>query len=181
MNETNVLIMEYEDRVSRVLSRIVKRLGLEPFSTNNYSDFKELYRNHKPQIILLSLDSPTNNQGELCRYLVDQKSPSTIILLSNMDEEKLLGFERNGRSAGLNMGGILPKPMDMTSVQEKLEELIRPDQGNSLKKKVTCARLKIIERIRMLHTVLKMTRSKTTVSDRDLVLTDTGHLKRITT
>jgi CheY-like chemotaxis protein len=123
MNKSSVLIMEYEDRVSRVLCRIIKRLGLEPASTDNYHDFKKLYIESRPQFILLSLDTPANNQGELCRYLVDQKSPSTIILLSNMDEEKLLGFERNGRSAGLNM------------------ELITPDQGNLFKKKVPCARV----------------------------------------
>ena len=141
MNKSSVLIMEYEDRVSRVLCRIIKRLGLEPASTNNYHDFKKLYVESRPQFILLSLDTPANNQGELCRYLVDQKSPSTIILLSNMDEEKLLGFERNGRSAGLTMGGILRKPVDLTSVQSKLEGLITPDQGNLLKKKVPCARV----------------------------------------
>jgi len=141
MNETNVLIMEYEDRVSRVLCRIVQRLGMTPVSAGNYSDFKELYNSHQPGFILLSLDTPTDNPGELCRYLVEKKSTATIILLSNMDEEKLLGFERNGRTEGLNMGGILRKPVDLTSVQSKLEELITPDQGNSFKKKVPCARL----------------------------------------
>jgi DNA-binding response OmpR family regulator len=132
--------MEYEDRVSRVLCRILKRLGLEAASTNNYRDFKSLVNEYAPRFILLSLDSPTNNQGELCNYLVEQKTRATIILLSNMDEEKLLGFERNGRNAGLNMGGILRKPIDLNSVQNKLEELITPDQGNSFKKKVPCGR-----------------------------------------
>ena len=134
--ETSVLILEYEDRVSRVLCRITKRLGLEPASTNNYHVFKKLYLEHTPRLILLSLDSPANNQGELCNFLAEQKTPVTIILLSNMDEEKLLGFERMGRNAGLNMGGILRKPIDLSSVQTKLEELITPDQGNEIKKKV---------------------------------------------
>ena len=140
MNETNVLIMEYEDRVNRVLCRIVQRLGMTPVSADNYSDFKKLYHLHQPGFILLSLDTPTDNPGDLCHYLVEQKSRATIILLSNMDEEKLLGFERNGRTSGLNMGGILHKPVDLTSVQSKLEELITPDQGNFSKKKVPCAR-----------------------------------------
>ena len=140
MNKPSVLIMEYEDRVSRVLCRIIKRLGLEAVSSNNYRDFKYLFNQSKPQFILLSLDSPTNNQGELCHYLAQQKTRATIILLSNMDEEKLLGFERNGRNAGLNMGGILHKPIDLNSVQNKLEELITPDQGKTVKKKVLCER-----------------------------------------
>ena len=134
--ETSVLILEYEDRVSRVLCRITKRLGLEPASTNNYHVFKKLYLEHTPRLILLSLDSPANNQGELCNFLAEQKTPVTIILLSNMDEEKLLGFERMGRNAGLNMGGILRKPIDLSSVQTKLEELITPEQLNSFKKKI---------------------------------------------
>ena len=171
--------MEYEDRVNRVLCRIVKRLGMEPLSTDNYSNFKELYRKYQPRLILLSLDSPSNNQGELCRYLVDQKSPSTIILLSNMDEDKLQGFEKNGRAAGLKMGGILRKPVDLTSVQEKLEELIRPDQGNSVKKKVTCARLKIVDRLRTLITAVNTARPKTEIFERDLMLTETHKSKRI--
>ena len=136
MNKPSVLIMEYEDRVSRVLCRILKRLGLEAASTNNYRDFKSLVNESAPRFILLSLDSPTDNQGELCNYLAEQKTRATIILLSNMDEEKLLGFERMGRNAGLNMGGILRKPIDLSSVQTKLEELITPDQGNEIKKKV---------------------------------------------
>ena len=123
MNKPSVLIMEYEDRVSKV----------ELYYTTCRSQ-------SKPQFILLSLDSPTNNQGELCHYLAQQKTRATIILLSNMDEEKLLGFERNGRNAGLNMGGILHKPIDLNSVQNKLEELITPDQGKTVKKKVLCER-----------------------------------------
>lgn len=180
MNETNVLIMEYEDRVNRVLCRIVKRLGLEPYPTDNYSNFKELYRKYKPRVILLSLDSPANNQGDLCRYLVDQKSSSTIILLSNMDEEKLLGFEKNGRSAGLTMGGILRKPMDMTTVQSKLEELIRPDQRNHFKKKVISVTLETTPRNRVLSLVEEMTGSNPIPCDVNVNLFITGlnRLKR---
>ena len=142
-DQGSVLILEHEDRVNRVLCRILQRLDMAPVSANNYSEFKELYNENEPRFILLSLDSPTNNQSELFHYLVEQKTPATIILLSNMDEEKLLGFERFGRNAGLNMGGILRKPVDLTSVQSKLEDLIAPDQGNFSKKKVLSAKTDI--------------------------------------
>jgi DNA-binding response OmpR family regulator len=165
MNETYVLIMEYEDRVSRVLCRIIKRLGMESAAADNYSSFKELYKQYNPRVILLSLDSPTNNQAELCRYLVEQKTGATIILLSNMDEEKLLGFERTGRSAGLTMGGILRKPIDMTLIQSKLEELITPDQGNSFKKKVLSGVEKITERLIVQKLLKKEARLLTVILD----------------
>jgi len=48
MDESNVLIMEYEDRVNRVLCRIVRRLGLEPVSADNYNNFKSLCKEHHP-------------------------------------------------------------------------------------------------------------------------------------
>lgn len=166
--------MEYEDRVSRVLCRMVRRLGMSPIAADNYSDFKKLYDEFNPRIILLSLDTPTNNQGELCQYLVEQKALATIILLSNMDEEKLLGFERNGRTAGLNMGGILRKPVDLTSVQTKLEELITPDQGNSFKKKVPCVPVVTLEPPSMRNRKEKKVLCNTVITERDMILTGTG-------
>ena len=140
VNKDHILIMEYEGRVSRVLCRIISRLGLEPVPAGDYASFKALYDEHQPGFILLSLDSPKDDRSDVCRYLVESQSPATIILLSNMDEDKLRGFERTGRSAGLNMGGILRKPVDKTSLQSKLEQLIRQDQETNFNQRNTSSR-----------------------------------------
>jgi len=121
MNVTRVLIIEHEERVSRVLCRIFKRLDLEPTSANNYKDFIGLYSKLRPEIIFLSLDTPDGNHSELFNYLVEQQSQATIFLLSNMDEDKLSKFEEIGQASGLNMGGILRKPIDIDSVNAKLQ------------------------------------------------------------
>jgi len=83
---------------------------------------------------------------------VEEKTQARIILLSNMDEEKLFEFEKNGRSSGLTMGGILRKPMDMTSIQTKLKDLITPDPGKASKKKVIRGQLTILQRLMGLNT-----------------------------
>ena len=121
MNKTRVLIIENEDRVSRVLCRIFKRLDLEPTSANNLHDFIGLYSKLRPEIIFLSLDTPDVDHSELFNYLVEQQSRATIFLLSNMDEDKLANFEKIGQESGLKMGGILRKPINVDSVNAKLQ------------------------------------------------------------
>lgn len=150
MNKTRVLIMEHEERVCRVLSRIIKRMGFEPFSAIDYENFKSLYIKHRPEIILLSLEILDNDNAEFCRYLVEQGSNATIILLSNMDEDDLSSFEKLGLSAGLNMGGILRKPIDVDSVKSKLNNIMQQNRNNLIKKNLQLSEM-IPEILTMLH------------------------------
>ena len=51
-----------------------------------------------------------------------------------MDDDEISGFEQLCLLAGLNMGGILKKPVDVESVRLKLEGLARKEQMYTLKK-----------------------------------------------
>ena len=74
MNKDHILIMEYDGRVSRVLCRIISRLGLEPVPAGDYASFKALYDEHQPGCILLSLDSPRDGRSNVI-------SPLAIIIV----------------------------------------------------------------------------------------------------
>ena len=124
MDKIHVLILEHEERVSRLLCRIMKRMGFKPVSADNYEKFKTIYVETKPEIILLSLDIPAGDHNELCSYLVEHNSNANIVLLSNMDEDKLTNFIKTGKKSGLKMGGILRKPIDVDAVKK-----IFKDQG----------------------------------------------------
>jgi len=130
----HVLILEQDERVCRVLGRIIKQIGFEPLAMNEYSHFKTSYLEFKPDIILLSLDNPDVDHNKLLQDLVHQDTHMTIILLSNMDEDEIASFEKLCLVAGLNMGGILKKPIAVESVKFKLEELARKKHRQPLKK-----------------------------------------------
>ena len=130
----HVLILEHDERVCRVLGRIIKQIGFEPLAVNEYTEFKSAYRAFKPDIILLSLEVPNVDHQELLHYLIKQNSHATIILTSNMDDDEISGFEKLCLMAGLNMGGILHKPLDIESVELKLAGLAGKKYPGQLKK-----------------------------------------------
>ena len=120
MQEPRVLIVEHDDRVCRVLSRIFKRMGYEAFPAIDYEGFKSLYAEQTPAIILLNTEIPGHDSTEFFRFLVEQQSPAAIILLSDLEENETSDFTELGSSAGLNMGGILRKPVDVEAVKRLL-------------------------------------------------------------
>jgi CheY-like chemotaxis protein len=99
---------------------MIKRLGYEPHPVADYVAFKTLYSDAAPAVILLSLELAGNENAEYCRYLVERQSRTAIILLSNMEEEETSGFMKLGQSAGLNMRGVLRKPVDVDALKDLL-------------------------------------------------------------
>ena len=134
MQEHLALIVEPDERVSRVLCRIVKRMGYEPYPVADYEHFKALYNEAIPDIILLNLEIAGNDNTVFCRYLVEQKSTATIILLSDREEDETADLMKLGLSAGLNMGGVLRKPVDVEAVKELLAGRMPPQLSSPLKK-----------------------------------------------
>ena len=139
MQASTVLIVEHDERVCRVLSRIIKRMGYVPFPAGNYEDFKALYAEQQPAAILLNLGLPGNDHTEFFRYLVEQHSAATIILLCDLEENETGEFIQLGRSAGLNMGGALRKPVDVDAVKKVLQERVSPLKKSSVNRQTTAA------------------------------------------
>lgn len=144
MHNTGVLISEHDERVNRVLSRIIKRLGLEPYPAVDYQNFKQVYNEKLPEIILLSLDPADRDNGEFCRFLAEHNSQSIIILLTDMEEDDLLRFQELGSSAGLKIGGVLRKPLDVNHITELLSGLDVSSKTEGLKKNLKYRRLLLI-------------------------------------
>ena len=134
MHQPGALIVEPDERVSRVLCRIVKRMGYEPYPASDYEHFKALYNEAIPDIILLNLETAGNDNTVFCRYLVEQESTATIILLSDREEDETADLMKLGLSAGLNMGGVLRKPADVEAVKELLAGRMPPQPSSPLKK-----------------------------------------------
>lgn len=134
MQESGVLIVEQDDRVSRVLCRILKRMGYKPFPAIDYEGFKSLYADNKPAIILINMEIPGGENTDFFRYLVEQQSQSAVVLLSDLEGNETSEIIELGKSAGLNMGGILRKPVDVESVKQLLTERLPDNQVFPVKK-----------------------------------------------
>ena len=134
MHTSGVLILEHDERVCRVLSRIVQRLGFEALPASDYAGFKTLYAGYKPAVILLNMDTTGNDNAEFFRFLVEQQSQANIILLNDPEETETRDLMDLGKAAGLKISGILRKPIDVEAVKRMLAEQFPPDRTATLKK-----------------------------------------------
>ena len=134
MYEPMVLIVEHDERVCRVLSRIFTRMGYAAIAAADYECFKVLYQEQIPAVILLNLEIAGYDNAEFYRYLVEQKSETAIMLLSDMEEDDTANILKLGSTAGLNMLGILRKPVDVDSVKALLGQQVRLQLSHPLKK-----------------------------------------------
>ena len=151
MQEPRVLIVEHDDRVCRVLSRIFKRMGYEAFPAIDYEGFKNLYAEKTPAIILLDMEIPGHDSTDFFRYLVEQHSPAAVVLLSDLEENETSEFLELGKSAGLNMGDILRKPVDVEAVKQLLGGEYPETQDSPLKKSQKNRQsLQVIDRVMIL-------------------------------
>ena len=150
MNKNRILIMDHDKRISRVISRISKRMGFESLSVHSPDMFKTSYAEFKPDIVLVDLElSEEASDFKFLYYLAEQNSKVTIILLSGMDEVEIMNIKKLGLSLGLEMDGVIRKPIDIDDVKSKLGGLELDDPARPLKKNIleteTCyAKLQIM-------------------------------------
>ena len=77
----------------------------------------EIYKKHKPNILLLDINMPGLNGLELTKQIREQdKLTRIIILTAHLEQDKLLF------AAELNLTKYLPKPISRLQLKEALNE-----------------------------------------------------------
>lgn len=125
-SKNRVLIIDDDPRICRILKRVADDLGIESFATDNPELFEPANLGFEPNIIFMDLQMPKIDGVELLRKLAEQHSSAAIIVVSGMDESVLETTKELGKSLGLNMAGILQKPIDIDKTQEILQRHFEP-------------------------------------------------------
>lgn len=120
-NLNRLLVIDDDPAVGSLIGRIARRAGFDVIVTNDVSDFKQRVRNWRPAMISLDLAMPEADGVELLRYLADERSTARIVIISGFDERILEAANHLGAARGLNMAGMLPKPVQI----EELRDLLR--------------------------------------------------------
>lgn len=126
MFDNRVLIIDDDPRICRIIKRVANELGVESFATDDSALFESAYLEYAPNIILMDLQMPKLDGVELLRKLADQDSRAAIILVSGMDKSVLETTEDLGKSLGLNMAGVIVKPIDIDNLKKILEKQFDP-------------------------------------------------------
>ena len=114
-----VLVIDDDPEVGAMIGNIARQANFDVIVTIDPADFKQKVRSWRPAIIIMDLGMPDMDGIELLRHLADERVAARILIVSGFDQ-KILGMaERLGAARGLNMCGVVQKPVrnfDLTRI-----------------------------------------------------------------
>ena len=116
----SILYVEDEENVRAMLSRFLKRFCDELYVAQNGEEGLELYKEHKPSIVISDIKMPKMNGLDMIKEIKAIDHTQLVLLLSAHSDSEYL-FE----AINLNVDGYVLKPIDLDVVNEKITQFIR--------------------------------------------------------
>jgi EAL domain-containing protein (putative c-di-GMP-specific phosphodiesterase class I) len=133
-----LLVVDDETALARLVKAAGESAGYEVFITRVPSAFIEKARAWNPTVIMLDLGMPGTDGIELLRGLAEHSCAAQVVLMSGADDKVLESALRLGRERGLRMGGILQRPVQLTTLRSFLarfqaaKTLLSADLANAI-------------------------------------------------
>lgn len=118
-----LLVIDDDPAVATVIGGMARRAGYDVIVTADPVDFRQRARAWRPSIIILDLAMPESDGIELLNYLADQRVEAHILIVSGQDLRILEAAQRVGAARGLNMSGVLQKPVRSADLVEALKRI----------------------------------------------------------
>ena len=127
-----LLVVDAEQRVRDFFAEIA---SLSNFVVAKATDVHEMQRRlsyFDPTVVLLGLDRKLTTTAEKLKLLRETDCNARILLMSALPDQDVVAAENIGMILGLDMSGIVPRPVSVVQVREQLEALRKPSSADEL-------------------------------------------------
>jgi CheY-like chemotaxis protein len=121
--QPRLLLIDDEPALADFLANAARECGFEPVVTSDDTEFRNTFRNDKPDMVALDLGMPGMDGVELLRFLADEEYHSPVLIVSGFDRRVLESAFRLGEALGLNMAGPVEKPVRLEAIEQVLNQL----------------------------------------------------------
>ena len=111
MTQPRLLAIDDEPGILNILGDLGQHAGYETYATSEPDEFLQRAHDWGPDLILMDLQMPQIDGVELLRRLAGDDVRSPIVLMSGVDDKLLRTVGDLGTDLGLNMAGVLHKPI----------------------------------------------------------------------
>jgi EAL domain-containing protein (putative c-di-GMP-specific phosphodiesterase class I) len=118
-----VLIFDDDEAIGRVLSKAATKLGFEAVAVGDQAAFAAQMLTDPPHVVILDLQLGTTDGVKQLRMLASGNFAGAVVLMSGFDARVLASARALSVHLGLNVAGVLEKPLRLASVQEVLVRL----------------------------------------------------------
>ena len=118
-----VLVVDDEKRLTDFLQDFFTRLGYEMHVASSGEEAFRAIQEHIPTLVLLDMHLPGMDGIEVLRTLKAKHAAVKIIVMTSYDEE----YQKRAKEAGAD--AFFPKPLSLTDLTVKIEELLKTEDA----------------------------------------------------
>lgn len=130
-NELNILVVEDDDFQREMLVNMLRSLGVTSVSeaANGQQALELLHsENAEPMdIAICDMNMPEMDGMEFLRHLGQEKSATSIIILSTLDKALLASVAKMSLAYGMKLLGVIEKPTSVAQLEALLSKYERTD------------------------------------------------------
>jgi EAL domain-containing protein (putative c-di-GMP-specific phosphodiesterase class I)/CheY-like chemotaxis protein len=126
VGERRLLAIDDEDGLLAVVRAVGSDAGYDVVTTSDPGEFLEKTREWQPTLVFMDLQMPDVDGVELLRQLAADNVSAPIVLMSGVEDKVLRTIGDLGADLGLNMRGVLSKPVRLETFRRTLEEHAAP-------------------------------------------------------
>ena len=123
MAQPRLLLIDDEPTLAEFLADAARESGFDPVITGEDEEFRNAFREQRPEMVALDLGMPGMDGVELIRFLADEKFEAPVLIVSGFDRRVLETAFRLGEALGLTMVGPVEKPVRFEVLEETLSRL----------------------------------------------------------
>jgi DNA-binding response OmpR family regulator len=120
-----MLIIDDEPEICDFLRDIALGIGYDVVTANRAEDFKRAFAEMRADVILLDLTLPGTDGIELLKYMAEMGTRARILIVSGYDEGIRRMAHTIGVAKGLDMAGVLAKPLRVAELRGLLSQFLR--------------------------------------------------------
>lgn len=127
MSANQLLILDDDPRILRVLAEIGRRARYHVTATASVDEFLRAYDGLAPSLVILDLQYEDGDGIGVMASLAQRRCAAPIILVSGVDARVLETARRVGEAHGLRVVGALTKPLHLAAIVPLLEAHREPE------------------------------------------------------
>lgn len=130
MHVTPALVYDDDEAFAEECAEALARRGYRVQTRAGRTDFAALLALVAPRLLILDLHMPGFDGIEALRAIRDggAKADLTVVIVSAADPSLLASAEAIAKAYGLNLGGVLRKPIKLAELEELLGRLSAGDK-----------------------------------------------------
>ena len=123
MPQPRLLLIDDEPTLAEFLADAARESGFDPVITGEDEEFRNAFREQRPDMVALDLGMPGMDGVELLRFLAAEDYSAPVLIVSGFDRRVLETAFRLGGALGLTMVGPVEKPVRFEVLDETLSRL----------------------------------------------------------